>query len=70
MHWEPRERETCTCQKANVNKEYRIVVMDADGKVSVGRKFNNWDELNEAVTELRNLYAKHGVPHQVGYMEV
>ena len=70
MKWNGIERETCPCQKANGNKEYRIVVMDADGKVTVGRKFNNWDDLHEAVTELRNLYAKHGVPHQVGYMEI
>ena len=51
-------------------KAYRIVVMDADGKVTVGRRFDNWEELHEAVTELRTLYAKHGVSHQVGYMEV
>ena len=68
MKWNGIDPETCSCAK--VNKEYRIVVMDADGKVSVGGKFKNWEELNEAVTELRVLYAKHGVKHQVGYMEV
>ena len=68
MKWNGIDPETCSCAKAK--KEYRIVVMDEDGKVSVGRKFNNWEELNDAVTELRAIYAKHGVKHQVGYMEV
>lgn len=65
----PNDKYGDSCAK-EIKKAYRIVIMDADGKVSVGRFFDNWDELNEAVTELRVLYAKHGVKHQVGYMEV
>lgn len=65
----PNDKYGCSCEK-EIKKAYRIVIMDADGKVSVGRLFDNWEELNEAVTELRVLYAKHGVKHQVGYMEV
>ena len=61
---------TCEPCANEIKKAYRIVIMDADGKVTVGRRFDSWEELHEAVTELRAIYAKHGVSHQVGYMEV
>lgn len=51
-------------------KKYQILVMDTDGKVTTGRTYDNWEEMYEAMIELRVLYAKHEVKLQVGYMEV
>ena len=50
--------------------KYRIVVMVPEGKVTVGRFYNTWEELQEAMKGLRDLYAKNGIPHHVGYIEV
>jgi hypothetical protein len=58
------------CPHANENKKkYRLVVMESDGRVTVGRIFDSFEEVHEAMIELRVIYAKHGVNHHVGYME-
>lgn len=59
------------CPHAEGNKKkYRLVVMETDGRVTTGRVFDSFEEVHEAMIELRVLYAKHGVSHHVGYMEV
>ena len=50
--------------------KYRIVVLVPEGKVTVGRFYSNWEELQEAIKGLREIYAKHGINHYVGYIEV
>ena len=52
------------------SKKYQILFMDTDGKVTTGRIYDSWEEMHEAMVELRVLYAKHEVKLQVGYMEV
>ena len=50
--------------------KYQLVIMDAEGKVTYGKTFGSWQELFEAMMELRNTYAKMEINHHVGYREV
>ena len=52
-----------------MDKKYRLVVMVPEGRVTIGRTYDNFEELHKAMIELRILYAKHGINHHVGYLE-
>ena len=51
-------------------KHYQLVIMDENGKVSFHGCLYDWDEIQQAVKEISELYAKHGIIHHVGYREV
>jgi hypothetical protein len=51
-------------------KQYQLVIMTEEGKAHRCGKLYDWNGIQEAVKEVRELYAKHGVTHHVGYMEV
>lgn len=51
-------------------KKYQLVIMMEDGYTSFSGRLYNGNEIEEAVKEMRELYAKHGVTHHVGYREV
>lgn len=57
----------CSVMKA---KKYQLIIMTEDGRCTFSHQTYNWDELHEAMREMRVLYAKHGVTHHVGYREV
>lgn len=71
MHW--RTSDYCSTCPHNENKperEYKIVVMDAEGKITIGKTYESYGDVCVAINELSELYKKHGIPHRVGYMEV
>lgn len=51
-------------------KQYQLVIMDTEGKVTYGKTFENWNDVFYAMIELRNTYAKMEINHHVGYREV
>lgn len=51
-------------------KKYQLVVMTEDGHTYRTGRLYDWNGIQEAVREVRELYEKHGVTHHVGYMEV
>ena len=51
-------------------KKYQLVVMDEEGKTTLGRICDSFEEVHDAMIELRVLYAKHEIHYHVGYMEV
>jgi hypothetical protein len=51
-------------------KKYQIVIMDENGNATYGKTFNSWNEIFDAMIELRNTYAKMEIYHHVGYKEV
>jgi hypothetical protein len=57
------------CENGN-KKQYQIVIMYEDGMTyRVGRLYD-WNEVQKAAKEIRELYAKHGITHRVGFLEV
>ena len=63
----------CRSERYNKDnsKKYQLVIMDVEGKTYLsGRIYNSFEEVHEAMIELRVLYAKNEVSHHVGYMEV
>lgn len=56
--------------RTETSRKYRLVIMDSKGKTYFGRIYDNWEEIRNAMIELRVLYAKNEVTHHVGYMEV
>ena len=67
MNW--RERYYCGDCPHNTTK-YQLIIMDENGKATYGKTFDSWQELFEAMIELRNTYAKMEINHHVGYREV
>lgn len=63
MHFE-------SCVSPRAEKRYQLVVMVPEGKITLGKIYDNWSAMHEAMIELRTIYAKYGVIHHVGYMEV
>jgi hypothetical protein len=53
-----------------VKKKYVLVVMELNGRVSIGREYDTLDEVRNAMLQLRAIYAEHEVYHHVGYLEV
>lgn len=66
----------CYCHKSEryseINsKKYRLVIMDTEGKITFGvHIYDSWEEMHKAMDEVRGVYAKSGINHHVGYMEV
>lgn len=58
------------CYEREIKKQYQLVIMTEEGRCSFSGRLYNWEEVQEAVKEMRELYAKHGVTHHVGYREV
>lgn len=67
MH--PRTNFDC-CDCATQTKKYQLVIMMEDGYTTFSGRLYNASEIQEAVKEMRELYAKYGVTHHVGYREV
>ena len=51
-------------------REYQLVIMDEDGMTCCVGKIYSFDEVKNAAREIRELYAKHGITHNVGYRKV
>ena len=51
-------------------KEYQLVIMHEDGMTYCVGRLYDWNEVQEAAKEIRELYAKHGVTHHVGFRKV
>ena len=51
-------------------KQYQLVIMHEDGMTYCVGRIYNWNEVQEAAKEIRELYEKHGVTHHVGFREV
>lgn len=57
------------CENRN-KKQYQLVIMHEDGMTYCVGRLYDWDGIQKAVKEVRDLYYKHGVTHHVGYREV
>ena len=49
---------------------YRIVIIERNGKVTIGGSYPSLDDVRNAMLKLREFYADHGIDHYVDYMEV
>ena len=65
MHTECKE-----CHHARETKKYQLVIMSENGCTEFGFRFYDWEGIQMAVKETRNLYEKHGISSHVGYREV
>lgn len=54
----------------NYTTKYQLVIMDAEGKVTYGKTFDNWNKTFEAMIKLRNTYAEMEINQHVGFREV
>ena len=57
------------CENRN-KREYQLVIMHEDGMAYCVGRLYDLNEVKEAAKEIRELYAKHGVTHHVGYRKV
>lgn len=64
MHWD------YDYEPHTQGKQYQLVIMAEDGMTYCVGRLYDWNGIQEAVKELRELYEKHGVAHHVGYREV
>ena len=62
-------KHNCEMETAN-HKKYQIAIMEINGKITLGRTYDTFEEVHNAMIELRMLYVKHEVTHHVGYVEV
>lgn len=58
------------CCARETSKQYQLVIMHEDGKCYCAGRLYDWNGIQNAVKEMRELYEKHGVTHHVGYREV
>jgi hypothetical protein len=65
---EPRKYYNCFGMEQPKEK-YRIVVMETNGRVTIGRAYDTFEEVHNAMIELRMIYAKNEVAHHVGYVK-
>ena len=65
-------RECCSyyCGEREIKKQYQLVIMTDEGRTYCAGKLYDWNEIQEAVKEMRELYYKHGITYHVGYREV
>jgi len=63
-------RDFCPYYERETKKQYQLVVMTEEGMTYCVGKLYDWNGIQEAVKEVRELYYKHGVTHHVGYREV
>lgn len=61
MHWD---------NDYNPDRKYQLVIMTDEGKCYCVGRIYDWEDIQEAIKELRELYEKHGVTHHVGYRKV
>lgn len=61
MHWN---------DNYSSGKQYQIVIMTEEGRCHFSGKLYDYNGIQAAVKEMRDLYEKHGVTHHVGYREV
>lgn len=60
----------CPYYNNEPKKQYQLVVMHEDGMTYFVGRLYDFEGIQKAVKELRELYAKHGITHHVGYREV
>ena len=60
----------CDDRPTAFKKNYRIAIMAANGETSFHGWFSSLSEVQNAVEEIRKLYAKHDIQQHVGYLEV
>ena len=65
----PTRRYCCECGNGN-KKYYQLVIMHENGMTYCIGRAHDWDGIQQAVKEMRELYAKHGIQCNVGYHEV
>lgn len=53
-----------------IKDKYQLVVMTEEGMTYFVGKLYDWNGIQIAVKEVRELYEKHGVTHHVGYRKV
>ena len=63
-------RDYCPYYEKENKKQYQLVVMTEEGMTYCVGRLYDWNGIQEAIKEIRNLYYKHGVTHHVGYREV
>lgn len=68
MHYECRNCEARA--KVEPQKRYQLVIMAEEGKCYCMSKFYDFENVQKAMREVRELYEKHGITHHVGYREV
>ena len=51
-------------------KDYQLVIMHEDGMTYCVGRLYTFDEVQKAASEIRELYAKNGITHHVGYRKV
>ena len=51
-------------------KLYQLVIMVENGKTYVNGPLHDWNGIQKAIEEVRELYESHGIKHHVGYLEV
>ena len=54
----------------NPNRKYQLVIMTEEGKCHCVGPIHTWDEIQQVVKEMRELYETHGITHHVGFREV
>lgn len=64
-------RECCPYySEREIKKQYQLVIMTEEGRTYYVGKLYDWNGIQEAVKEMRELYYKHGITDHVGYREV
>ncbi len=63
-------RDYCYGCSATQTKKYQLVIMAESGETYFTSRLYDWSGVQDAMREVRELYAKHGVTHHVGYREV
>lgn len=51
-------------------KKYQLVIMAESGETYVTSRLYDWDGVQDAMREMRELYAKHNVTPHIGYKVV
>ena len=51
-------------------KQYQLVIMMDDGMTYCVGRLYDWNKVQKAAKEIRELYGKHGITHHVGFREV
>lgn len=64
-------RDYChDCGRTETKKQYQLVIMMEDGRTYCCTRLHDWNGIQEAIKEMRELYSEHGVGAHIGYREV